>query len=404
MSKNSKSNTAVEQLPLHSEYARGWRGRGSLQAMVKELERQKNSKFDFVQNSKDLYLKPIPVVDAKGNTSTRLHLFSDDENIMSMLGEDGIPMCLKALKQLGARVSPSMPGKYVGALYAERPERAAEHISDLMHDTKAPVLIRTMDNYVRAVLSDSYRIIDHYDIAFTALDVARRGGGEVVECSLTDNNMRIKMTSRSIFDAIDVARSKDGNWYVGGLGNQSYLRQVSARTTGGLPGGPGTVHPLVTLSNSETGDGGYYVRLGIVAAICFNIATVEEVVRQIHLGSRLECGIFSPETIAQENQTIFMKARDAVEAAFNQEKFSQIIERAKKANRNVIDDPVKAVDALRAESGMTEDQRDQILQYFLMDYNQTEYGLSQAVSRYAQDLEHPDKAESFEMLAGSMIR
>ena len=109
----------------------------------------------------------------------------------------------------------------------------------------------------RAFLSDRYKVLDHYDLALTSLQAVQGQGGEVIEASLSERSMRLKFTSRSIFDAIEQRRhSGGGNWYAGGLGNTEHLRRVGARTEGDLPGGPDTVHPMVTVSNSETGHGG----------------------------------------------------------------------------------------------------------------------------------------------------
>ena len=62
-----------------------------------------------------------------------------------------------------------------------------------------------------------------------------------------------------------------------------------------------------------------------------------------------------------------------------------------------VDNVVKALD-------INETDRDRLLTYFVKDYAMTRDGLSQAVSRMAQDeFDNVDKSADFESMAGKLI-
>lgn len=378
----------------------GWRGRGDLKTLVTELERQKDSKIDFVTDTRHLRIEP----GMRNTDLVGLALAPNSDKGLEWLPEDGFTITKSAIGQLGAKLTPSVPSKFLYELVGHSPVVASKMLDELMKITPETRLIRCMDGNVRAILSDRYRMIDNYDLAFAALDVVRSVGGEVIEASLSDSNMRIKFTSTAIFDAISGEREQPKWNYGGGLGNQDHLSKVSARTGGELPGGPGTVHPLVTISNSETGDGGFNVRLGLMKAICFNLATVEDLISKVHIGGKMEQGLFTYETIAADNKVLFMKVRDMIRAAFEPEHFKRLVAMAQNAQNDVIANPTTAIHELAKDQGLSDDGRDRILEYFLRDYSQTRWGLAQAISRVAQDVDGSDSAASMEDLAGMLIK
>jgi len=382
---------------IQSEMAvASWSGRGSLSDLVAELERQKESKFDFVADTRS-----VAVADGEGG----LFLIPQDAHAAEWLPSGGLRIRPGALDQMGEKCDPAIPVKFLRELSGKRPRRAAELLNNLIEDAPARRFIRCLDGSLRAFLSDRYRVLDNYDLAFAALDAVRLAGGEVIEASLSETHMRIKFTSRQIWDAIDVKRQDNrGSWYAGGLGNQGYLSRVSARSGGDLPGGPGTVHPLVTLSNSETGHGGLSVRIGLLQAICFNLATVEEVVAKIHLGERLSVGVFTEETVTAESKAIYLKARDTVRGAFDPLAFKRMVDLAREAQAQEIHAPAAAVENVAKAASLPEKAKDALLAYFVRDYDLTRYGLAQAVARLAQDEEDGESGAGLEDLAGKILR
>jgi len=385
---------------VHGEMSNSaWSGRGGLKQLVAELERQKDNTFDFVSDARNLELR----VDE--GQPRLLRSAQADARAREWIPSEGYPVNDLAVTQLCERVDPAVPIKFLRSLIAERPEIASRLMTDLLARTETMNLVRCLDGRIRAFLSDRYAPLDNYTLAFAAMGVAKDSGAEVVECSLSETNMRIKFADRTVFEKLDEVRQGDrSKWYAGGLGNQEYLGRVSARTGGALPGGPGTIHPLVTIGNSETGGGRLYVRDGLLQAICFNLATVEDVVSNVHLGSRLDPGIFSRETMRKDAEAIMAKASDAIRTAFNPERFRRVVEKVRRAV-GVAVKPIEAVDFSVAQGIISEEQRDSLLAHFFGGVvgGETAYGFAQAVARLAQDLEDGDKAAALEDFAGKVI-
>lgn len=401
-------------MQIHSEYRRGV---CSLQQLVAELERQRASKIDFVVDSRDLMvLQGFDMIphDRQADVGNWGYVTNDVDDSFYLVGKSlqsrewlhqPTTILDQAQQQIGDKCDPNVPWSFYQRLRDERPERFKSLINGLLEDTAKRRFVRILDGNVRGFLSANYRVLDHHDIAFTSLDSARAHGGEVIECSLSDKHMRIKFTARDVWDKIDqVQRTPEGGWYAGGLGNAGHLRRVAAKSWGDLPGGPGTVYPIVTISNSETGHGGFNVRIGILLGICFNIATVEQVAAKVHLGGTMEAGIFTEEAVAADSKAIMLKARDAVSAAFKQDQWSKIVARAQNAQRTEVQAPGAAVDNVIKQLKINESSRDELLQYFLGDYDKTAWGMAQAVSRLAQDTDDADAADDLEVAAGAIIK
>ena len=381
-----------------------WSGRGRLDDLVNELKRQASARFDFCVDARAIRVAKSPVYQSFFGDHTPYILLPIDSSASDYMPMDGYPLKKEALFQLARSANPSIPTKFIEGLTTEYPSIAIDLMNDLLHANANRHFIRILDNEVRAFLSDKYRVIDHFGIAMACLSAAQNSGGDIVECTLTDRKMRIKFTSRKIYDALNLKRTGDkGSWYAGGLGNQEWLSKVAAKSTGELPGGPGTVHPLITVSNSETGFGGFNVRFGILMAICYNLATVEQVAQNIHLGARIELGVYSPETVSAESKAILLKAGDAVKAAFNEVTFRRICNKLKDAQEREIEEPTDAVENIVNICKLSDEDEKKILEYFLRDYDQTHFGLGQAVARRAQDIENADKASQFEQIAGNIM-
>jgi hypothetical protein len=392
---NTADETAAETV---SEFNNSWKGRGTLQQLVTELERQRDSRVDFVADVRHLN------VEANGG----IKIIPTTAQAFEWMANGPMMMKRSAYHQLAERTTPAIPTRFFDALMNERPSRLADLVNGLHGDDPKKRLVRCLDNEVRAWLSNGYRVIDNLDIAFECLKEAQAKDAQVFEADLSDKRMRLKFTTQQVWDKIDIVQRSgpQGSWYAGAIGNKELMGKtiLGARIRDELPGGSGTIHPVVTVLNSETGHGGFHVRIGILMGICFNVATLETVVSRIHIGERLEEGIFSQETISAEGKAIMLKARDAVRAAFDQDKFKTLVAKAKAAQSHTVDSPSAAIDNIIETGLVNEEQREALLTYFLRDYDQTRFGFAQAVSRLSQDLDDPDDAGDLESLAGKIIK
>lgn len=372
-----------------------WSGRGRLDQLIAELERQKASRIDFVANVKTLRVEAV---------AGKLQLAAGDKQVGEWLTQP-TPINKNALRQLGGeRVDPGVPGQFLEKLAAQHGDLAAGLLNGLMGRSSDRAMIRCLDGNVRAALSNSYLVLDHYDLAFKALEVARARGAEVCECRLSDDTMCIKLVDRSLWDQVAEGQRKgEGHAWYGQGGNAKLLERTGWTGIGDKIEKEGLIHPVVTIRNSETGGGMLDVSLGIMEAWCTNTAMVERAIKRVHLGSKLEAGVFRAETQKANARAIMMQASDVIGAAFNQEKFKAIVAKMKKAAADKIEAPSSAVDNLVTDGKITQGERENLLAHFLRDYQPNRLGLSSAVSRLAQDTNDVERADELEVLSGALI-
>jgi hypothetical protein len=370
--------------------------RMGLKKLVTELKRRKESMVDVVADARQMLCEVEDgrlIMKAKPGTP-----------LTEWLPTEGAGLQAQAVGQFLSRLNVSPDKRFADKLTAAHPDIAQDLFNSLLSRTPERQLVRLMDGNVRAILSNRYRVLDHYDIALQALNIAEEFDCRVIECHLTDRRMAIKFVSLAMFDAIDTAQKQDGGY--GGIGNHEWIGR-----TGGmnrwpqtdLPGGPGTVHPLVTITNSETGDGGLSIKTGLLQAVCLNSAILSTELSQVHIGGALGEGIMSEATRAADAKAIYMKAGDSLKAAFNPERFTAAVAKAKGLKEIKIANPRAAVDAVVNSGWVNAEAADAILDRWLSDYDRDGYGLVEALSRVGQDYEDADVGAQFEVAAGSVM-
>ena len=389
----------------HTEQTKKWAGVGKLDQLVNELQRQKESRIDTVLDSRQVYISTKNRVEL-GLTLCAVEGTQSSEFLHTT---QGTPFRTKALKQLGARMTPNVPSKFLVELAAQQPEVGCDLLNQLMCEEPKRMFFRQLDGYVRAVLSDSYRCLDNYDLVFTALEVAQQVDANVLQCTMSDDKMRIKLIAPSMWKTLNAGGGRvSGMFKAGDLGNPEWrerngIGDLGLEDTINDTGG-NIVFPTCTISNSETGSGSTQVEFGTCDGACFNMLTFDKKVRSVHLGSKLDLGIYSEETIAADSKAIMCKMTDAIKACFDPAVFEKHILLREGAQSDIIEAPTMAVDNVVKAFDINDDDRDRLLSYFVKDYAMTRDGLSQAVSRMAQDeFENVDKSADFEAYAGKLI-
>lgn len=374
-----------------------WTGRGNLRSLMAELERQRESRIDFCCDTSMLRLRA-----AEGS----VRLVPAHVQAAEWLPSEGVQISDHALGQIGECAKPAVPGKYMRDLRDANPLAAAALVNAT--GTAQRRFVRVLDGHCRAFLSDSYRVMDHYDTTFAALDVAKNVGAKVLECSLTDSHMRIKLVNSAVFDRIADRQEQGGGAHefvrMGQGANPRYRDAIDFTGGGFEQVAPGLVHPVVTISNSETGEGGLNVKVGIFEAYCLNTALVDTAVRQIHLGRKMEEGVrYQRDTQQADATAMGLKIRDVITQAFNQDGFAELCGRVRAANAQTIEAPSAAVGRLVDAGLIPESRKDALLEHFLGRGNKTAWGVAQGLTRLAQDSEDPAESAELELLAGKII-
>ena len=381
------------------------RGRGRLPNVVAELRRQVDQRVDFVLPVRDLTAQVAP--------DGRLHLVPQP-SARDFLPAAGLPLLDQALAQYAARLHPDVPLKFLRAACKLAPQRIADYLTGVMHDAGDKWFLRCLDGHVRAVLSDRYRVIESLDVVQSVLHGCQDLPVRVLEASVSDSHVRIKLVNPAVYTALDhgpAAGQSPHTWLrpdgtgAGTRANQEYLAQVvgSDLAQAELQAGADTLWPTVTFGNSDTGHGSYHAQVGILQAACFNLATIERKIATVHIGERMDEGIFTAETVQASARAMLLRTRDLIAAAFDSAKFRELVALCTGAARTAVAAPATALaNVIRLGPALADGDLDALVRAYAEE-RPTVYGVGQAVARLAQDKHDPEVAADLERLAGEIL-
>jgi hypothetical protein len=264
---------------------------------------------------------------------------------------------------------------------------------------------------VRAVLSDSYKVIDNFDALMATLDGIRQARTEVEFDGLDLSERRLY--ARVVAPQIRAYAPELLAGYLSPFGGEVYIpgrtwtpeqaRQAAAREGRGYqPGAEPILFAGFVISNSEVGDGAWSITPRIVAEICGNgLQITADVTRAVHLGSHQEeCVVrYTADTQEKELALITARARDAVATflspAYLQAKVTEIERKAGVP----VSHPEETVRQVAKAAKLSDEMADSILAHFVRGGQLTAGGVMQAVTSVAQTLDDADTASDLEAQA-----
>ena len=260
----------------------------------------------------------------------------------------------------------------------------------------------------RAVLSDSYKVIDNLDALMAALDGIRQAGIDVQfdGLDLTERRLYARVVApqiRAYAPALLAGYRSPfgGEIYIPGRAwTPGQARAAAAREGRGYePGAEPVLFAGFVITNSEVGEGAWSITPRIVAEICGNgLQITADVARAVHLGAKHEDGIvrYTADTLEKELALITARARDAVATFLSpqylQSKVAQIEHKAGVPVRH----PEETVRQVAKAAKFSDDMADAILAHFIRGGQLTAGGVMQAVTSVAQTLDDADTAHDLE--------
>lgn len=332
----------------------------TLQELAIELDRQQAAKRDMIVDMGALSM------DASGGNLALRVAATAKCNINDI-----------AHRQIGQALK--IPAPYYDRMRAEYPELLAQNVNGWFArtpDTKR--MLRTMDGTARALLSDRYRRIDNFEVASAVLPIiSSMDGASVESCELTDSRM--------------------------------YLKVVNPRVTAEVKKGD-IVQAGIIISNSEVGMGSVNVSPLVYRLVCSNGMIAQDgAVRKYHVGRANEGGedfsIYRSETIEADDKAFLMKLEDSVKAAIDQARFAAIVDKLREATEATMEAKVvpQVVELASKEYGITEAEGKGILGHLIAGGDLSLYGLANAVTRQAQDVESYDRSTELEATGYKII-
>jgi hypothetical protein len=312
-----------------------------LQSLIEELEKQKSLKWDRRISPSELKMLLL-------ETQVKIQIGSDSSFSITQ------PCQIQIAEKL------EIPLKYYHKMESEAPELLVENVNTWLQKIKKDFFIRGIQDSIRAVLSERYRVIDHLDVLYCALNELQAHDAEIEDCFLSETEMNIKVRSQKLRDFV---RHKD-DLIMGGL----------------------------FLANSETGHKALRVEPRLFRVKCSNGMIVEELVtREIHIGNGDE--------IADE--IIYLSLRHSIRELFN--RFGEIVLMMRESTEAKIRNPQKVIQNVVEQYRLSEAQKANILMAFGAEPEYDQYGIANAVTLAAQKEETWEKGVELEKLGGKLV-
>jgi len=239
-------------------------------------------------------------------------------------------------------------------------------------------LVRSMDGKARAFLSDQYLRLDNEDVAETTFQVLENVPDiEIGSCDITDKRL--------------------------------YIKALFPRTQADVKVGD-AVQSGVVVTNSEIGLGAFNVDPFVHRLVCLNgmVVMVKGLgVRRVHLGPRIAQGAieYQQDTIAAAAKSALLQCRDAVTTFADPAYFEKQVAVMRAATEGQqIEHPIKAMEVLAKDIGLTENESESILERMLRGGDLSKWGCLNAVTNLANDTESYDRASDLEILGGQILR
>lgn len=224
----------------------------------------------------------------------------------------------------------------------------------------------------RAVLSNSYKIVDHIETlraAMRGMQAAGLGADNVAQCDLTGRRMYVTVVAPQI-KALAPELLK------------GYRSPFTGQTGSDNP----TVFAGFVLSNSETGHGSFSITPRLVVEVCTNGLTLKrDVVSARHLGAKLDDGVirYSDETRQANLQLITSQAADAVRTFLDVDYMRKVIDEMTEQAGHEVKEAERAVKEVTQKIECPA-LYDDVLTAFIKGGQTTRGGLVQAVTAAAQ--------------------
>ena len=337
----------------------------TLRELAEELMRQKEAKHDYLIDTRNL------VMDRAGEQAHILTMQNPAQHMNTVLNMNDI-----AHRQVGAALG--IPARYYDKMRTENPDLLSANVNSWFNQNPQTRMIRTLDGTARAFLSDRYRRIDNFEIAEAVLPIISDiPDARVESCEITDERMYIKVV------------------------NPRLQTEVA----------PGDiVQSGILITNSEVGMGSMAVQPLVYRLVCTNGMVVNDAAtRRYHIGRGNEAGedytLYSSATLEADDRALMLKVQDTVRAAVDQARFEKVIEMMRTAQDAQITAPdiPAMVELAAADYGLNKAEGSGVLDHLIRTGDLTLYGLANAVTRAAQDVDSYDRSTALEGIGYAVL-
>lgn len=267
-----------------------------------------------------------------------------------------------------------MSGHYVKRLQASGySDLLAHNLNELLtRESDRSHMVRTVGTRARAVLSDSFRTVDNWDILKASLQAVAEAGGEVWNLRHDNDGgtFRFQAWNPEVREKLKMERP------------HSIVRP-------GAGDGDPFLYPVISVGNSELGTGSTFGSIGFLDGICSNTCIWSREVAKVHLGRKKDAGEYlaSDETRRLESAMVVSQIRDLIKTAFSPEAFRAFVGKVEASMGREVPSEVKATQLVTAAVKMhklPDEYAEALLESFLQRGDRSAYGLASAVNSLAR--------------------
>lgn len=319
------------------------------------------NKHDFVADTRSLVLR---------RTGT------DDLRLLAPAADAEYEINNHAHSQIASRLK--IPKIYYDRLLTDHPDLLAQQVSQLFHREPERRMVRTLNGTARGFLSDKFRTdMDNYDVAEAALPILEAVPDmKVLSCAVTDTRMYLKAQFPQLRGDV----------------------KVGDTVTGG-----------VVISNSEVGCGSLNIEVLLFRLICLNGMVGKSLVRKFHVGAKQGVSDDAYSVLSQTTRDKSAEAMraiigDVVKAATDEAKFELELDKLRDATEQRVDGDVpKAIEVLGNKLNLNQQEQSGVLSRLIEGGDLSRWGVANAVTRAASDIDDYDRATELERIGGKII-
>lgn len=282
-----------------------------------------------------------------------------------------------------------IPKTYYDRLRVKAVKLLDENVNHWLHKEQKNVMLRAFENddnnIARAFLSNSYSIIDNYDVLFEALDAIKATGLEVdiVNAELSEQRMYLKVQCPSIEVKAEQML-------------KNYARAGGQIVNMGIFSG-------FVMSNSEIGQGAFQIAPRAVVGCCNNgLVMAKDALRRTHLGARMdELDFHTNEAVKAANlKLIKEQVKHAVKVFLSKNYLTKLIDVYTTLGDKPIEAPVaNVIEVVAKDYGLSDVRKHSLLNHFIKQGDNRRIGIVNAITEECQGLKDADLKHDTEVVA-----
>lgn len=363
----------------------------TIEDLLTEVQRQSHAKKDYVASTQN-DVRMVPMAGFPGDVAVVLQK-GQASDVAENYPVTGLP-CLERLeitehahRQIAGRLQ--IPWKFYARMLEDHQDIVIDAVNKLFEREPGTRLLRTMDNKLRAFLSNRYKRIDNDQVLGAALPEIVKGDLEttLLSSQVTDRNLYLKVLLTGKGMEQQIGETRDGT--------------------------PDIVKPGFSLRNSEIGAGSAEISAFFYRDFCYNGCVFGKAdafsYRRVHLGGTLIEGtdfeVMSDKSKKLEDEVILSQVTDVMHAIATPEFVNMMGNKLRSLKEGTtIENPVPAIEVLAKENGLTQTESDQVLQNLIEDRDYSRWGMVNAVTKVANsDAVDYDRASDLEVLGSRLI-